>query len=269
MRPKVCLGIPSYGQVPADWWVPLSQFCAAQEKYGIEVIDIIHRGGMMVDQNRNFIVRQFLDKTNADWLYWVDSDNLNPLAAIKTLVDGAGDEKTLMCGVYYLKSTPTKPVAYEMSEGGRYYSMKNWRPGEILAIDGAGMNGVLCHRSVFEDIEKHYVPLQMASGGIVAVHKDDIDGEVFHNTTDEKDWKVIDGVLHMRLYPPSSMKTELPFFSIAYSRTEDFDFFEKAARVGHKLWCDTRVEAGHLRYTQVTGADYRKERREDPGDETI
>lgn len=260
---KVCLGIPSYGPQPPDWWVPFSKMVSVLHKQDIEIVDVIQHGSMMTDNNRNAIVRKFLD-TEADWLFWVDADNQNPLGAVRSLLDAAGSDRTLVCGLYYLKQDPTSPVAYRKVEDGRYDPIQGWRPGEIISIDAAGMNCVLSRRSVYEDIDKNFVPLQVMHGGLIAVHKDDIEGDVFEGTMEDTDNKVVDGVLHWRVFQTDR---DTPFFSLGYGRTEDFDFFEKAARCGHQLWCDTRVEAGHLRYEAVSGADYRRQQREANGNQ--
>lgn len=259
---KVCIGVPTYGNQPPEWWVPTMRKAAWLYQQDIELVDILQWGTMMTDKNRNVIVRKFL-ASEADWLYWIDADNTNPLGALRRLLNTAkSGNKTLVGGVYFLKQKENNPVAYLRLPNGRYETLPPYRQGEIVQVDASGMNGILCHRSVFEDIDENLMVFYIKTGGNVTVHIDDVEGDVFDDASDETDGKVIDGVLHTRVHLPDKDPPDVPFFTLENNRTEDFFFFEKAARVGHRLWLDTSVEAGHLKLEAVTGADYRENLRE-------
>jgi len=253
---KVAFGIPSYGSQSPTWWVPFTRQVGLLHKYGIEFVDVFNHGTMRTDGNRNVIARHFL-KSEAEWLFWVDADNVNPVASVRRLLDTAGNERTLVCGIYYTKEKNPIPVVYIHKKDGRYRHLTQWERGEIIQIDAAGMNCVLMHRSVLEDIDKNYVSLRLTNGGDIAVHRDDIEGDVFEDVGDQTDNKVIDGQFRLRVYTPTE-PINVPFFELRFGRTEDMNFFEKARRSGHQLWLDTSVECGHLKENAITGKEYRE-----------
>ena len=255
-KAKVAFGIPTYGNQSPSWWVPFTRQVGLLHNYDIEFIDVYNHGTMRTDGNRNVIARQFL-AGGAEWLFWVDADNVNPVASIRRLLDTAGNDRTLVSGLYYTKEENPIPVVYAHREHGRYRPLTQWERGEIIPIEAAGMNCCLMHRSVLEDIDKHYVSLRLAYGGDVAVHRDDIEGDVFKEKSAPNDNKVVDGQWLFRVYSPAE-PVNVPFFELRFGRTEDMGFFEKARRVGHQLWLDTSVECGHLRYSQVSGKEYRE-----------
>lgn len=255
-KAKVAFGIPTYGSQHPTWWVPFIRQVGLLHKYDIEFIDVFQHGTMRTDGNRNFISRQFL-ASEAEWLFWVDADNVNPIASVRRLLDTAGNTRTLVSGLYYTKEKNPIPVVYAYHEDGRYHHLTQWERGEIIPIEAAGMNCCLMHRSVLEDIDKNYVSLRMSIGGDMAVHRDDIVGDVFKEKTGPNDNKVVDGVFHLRVYTPTE-PVNVQFFELRYGRTEDMNFFEKARRVGHQLWLDTSVECGHLKYQGITGKEYRE-----------
>lgn len=262
---KIAFGIPVYGPQEWQWWRPLVQSAAALAAHGIELVDIFVEDSMATDRNRNGIVRRCMASA-AEWLVWIDADNINPLQAVKQLLDTASDGKKLVSGIYYAKTEEAHyaPIAYLREELGTfgqqvndYRPLNGWNRGEILAIDAAGMNCCLSHRSVYEDIDKAYQVLRLASGGYIAVHRDDVQGDVFDNGHAPTDGQVIEGVWHQRMYPPEA-PIDVPFFELRFARTEDYGFFEKAKRVGHQLWLDTAVECGHMRPDLAQGLDYRR-----------
>lgn len=239
---KLCIGIPAYGSQPPSWWRPLLVEAYKLRDYGIELVDVLVEQTMATDANRNSIATTFLDKTDADWLWWIDADNPVILGGIRRLMDTG---KNLVTGLYLGRGEKPYPIAYSQTEDGRYESIPPWTRGEIIPVDSAGMGALLSHRSVFEDIRKNFIPLQRADGGIIAVHADDIEGDYFSSMMSEKDGKVIDGIKHERVFEPT-VDAKVPFFALQMGRTEDIGFFEKASRVGHQLWLDTSVEVAHL-----------------------
>lgn len=255
-KAKVAFGVPTYGSQSPSWWVPFACQVGLLYKFDIEFIDVFQHGSMMTDGNRNRIARQFL-ASEAEWLFWVDADNVNPIASIKRLLDTAGKTRTLVSGVYFTREENPTPVVYTHHEDGRYRALEKWDKGEIIPIDAAGMNCCLMHRSVLEDIDKNYVTLRMTYGGDIAVHRDDIEGDVFKEARDPTDNKVIDGQWRFRVYSPA-VSVDVPFFELRFGRTEDMGFFEKARRCGHQLWLDTSVECGHLKEVPITGKEYRE-----------
>jgi hypothetical protein len=250
---RVSLGIPVYGSQTKDWWGPLVKQTGELYKQNIELAEVFVSSSMMTDVNRNHIVDDFL-KTDVEWLRWLDADNVDKIGALRRLLD---TRKTLVTGLYTKRNEKGGAVAYFKTPDGMYSEVSGHTPGEIFPIDAAGMGACLVHRSVFEDIQKNYFMFDMAGGGILTVHKDDIEGDVFDDALADYDNKLIEGTYHLRLRQPRKKKP-FPFFMIGFGRTEDYGFFEMAARSGHKLWLDTGVEVGHIGDKVYTPADVRE-----------
>jgi len=251
---RVAIGIPAYGSQSKDWWGPLVRQAAELHKQNIELVDLHVVGSMMTDVSRNHIVDDFL-KSDVEWLRWLDADNVDKLGSIRRLID---TRKTLVTGIYTKREEMGDNVAYFSTPEGAYRTVSGYTPGEIFPIQAAGMGGCLVHRSVFEDIQRSYFMFDLAGGGVVTVHKDDIRGDVFDDALDPTDGLAIDGALRLRLRQPTRPKP-FAFFMLGFGRTEDYGFFEMAARCGHRLWLDSGVEIGHLGEKVYMPADTRRE----------
>lgn len=167
----------------------------------------------------------------------------------------------MVTGMYVKRSEENpEPLLYQKTNDGRYKVLDNYRVGEILPIDASGMGGCLMHRSVLEDIERDYRVLMRPLGALTTVHKDDIVGSILDDDNADTDNKVIDGVLHTRLRMPLP-DTIFPFFMLGDGRSEDYGFFERAAKVGHTLYADTSVEIGHITDKVMKPSDWRKKKR--------
>lgn len=239
---RISIGIPVYGGGQSkDWWGPLVKQAAEFHSKNIELVNLHVVSSMMTDVARNHIVEEFL-KSDAEWLRWLDADNVDKLGSIRRLLD---TRKTLVSGIYTKRNDSGDLVAYFSTGEGEYKPVSGYVPGEIFPVDSAGMGGCLVHRSVFEDIQRNYFLFDMSIGGIIAIHKDDLQGDVFDDALTSYDNKVIEGVYYLRLRQ-THKKKPFPFFMLGFGRTEDYGFFEMAARCGHRLWLDTGVELGHI-----------------------
>lgn len=254
MPDKVVIGVPSIGSQNPEWWVRLSVLCSQFAKEGIELRGILNANGVMVDANRNLIVDIFL-QNNADWLFWIDSDTRLTYGAARTLIDSG---KTMTSGLYFAKSDLAHPIAYVRSETG-YEPLTAWEKGELREVDGAGLGCCMTHRTVYEDIQKQWARFRLHGGGETLVHVNDIRGNVTDGARHKDDRMLINGQLHSRLLPvPERTTAKYPFFVLEHCRTEDFWFFEKAQRAGHKLFLDTLVECDHYGSKAYSGEDYRE-----------
>lgn len=258
-KPKVAFAVPFYSDVDGRWWVQTTEFIATASQ-SVEYSGLIAMGTMATDHARNTIVDDFLKKTVAEWLFWIDADTHVPTGALSRLLAMG---KTLASGLYYGKNPPHPPIAYTRLENGTYVPLnktEDWERGEILPVDATGFGCMLTHRSVFEDIRKNYEMYQYADGGLAVIHNRDIIGDF---GTPEKgypnhehDGKVYRGQYRQRLIKPT-LDVNFHYFMIDRGRTEDIFFFDMARRVGHKVWMDTSVECGHSRPLPFTGKDYR------------
>lgn len=238
---KVFFGVVSYGPQTRAFWLGYSNMLALAGKYDIEYTGQASGVSMRTDGNRNQVVQSFL-KSKADWLMWIDSDNIIPLGGVRRLLD---TQKTLVTGLYYIKIEPYTPVAYWRTKQGTYKPINEWRRGEIVPVDVAGMGACLCHRSVFEDIKNQCILVQRYDGGITPVHKSRIYGEIPVKLK-LKQPSITDGVMKIGVCKPNFQYGPYPFFDFGYGRTEDLIFYELASQCGHNAWCDTSVECDHI-----------------------
>jgi hypothetical protein len=257
-RNSISIGVPYYGLFSGEWTTHMLQFTARLSK-NVEFRDVLTQGTMTADHSRNRIVEAFL-KSDAEWLFWIDSDTMVPSGAVERMMSVG---RTLVSGLYYGKNEPHNPIAYNVYNGAFTPIDKSiiWEKGELISVDATGMGCMLTHRSVYEDILKNYEVFQIPGGGVVPIHKNDILGDV--ETTEgvrhhEHDGKVYSGQMRLRLKKPTLADLAFPFFEVAYLRTEDMFFFDLARRVGHTPVLDSSVECGHLRFEPFTGAQYRE-----------
>ncbi len=251
----LAIGMAAYGNHPIDIGLSLASVTGQLVNEGITLEKIITSTSMSTDSNRNSTVKTFL-KGNAEWLYFMDTDNIIPASGIRRLMDA---ERTFISGIYHLKKAPWQPVAYWRQPDGRYRPISDWRKGEIIEVDMVGLGCALIHRSVFESIMRNYVPFQRILGGTIVVHREDI-VETGNSFEPEKCGKVIDGVLYDALMPvPDDIPdATFPLFRSEYNRTEDVGFCEMAQRCGHSIFVDTSVESEHAMLKFVTGHDYQE-----------
>lgn len=252
---NVFFGLVSYGPQPGAFWLPYSNMLALLSNYHIQYMGQSNGKSMRTDANRNQVVQSFL-KSKADWLMWVDTDNIIPLGGIRRLLD---NQKTLVTGLYYIKMPPHNPVAFERVSSGLYRSIKGWVRGEIVPVDMAGMGACLSHRSVFEDIEKQCVVLQKATGGVFAMHKARIYGKPVPEKPKFQLSSVVDGVLKESVYIVDFDYGAYPYFDFGFGRSEDVLFYELAAQCGHLAWCDTSVECDHVNTEWIIGGKDQRE----------
>lgn len=251
---EIAIGVACFGTQHPEWWSKLVSTAASAHHYNIDIGAIIQSNTMATDSNRNAISENFLS-TKFEWILWIDTDNYIPTGGVRRLLDVAKGGKSIVSGLYHMKTPPYATTAMFRRPDGMYQTMTDWNRGEIIPVDACGMGAVIIHRSVFEDIQKNFIPVRDWNGGLFVVHKDDIKGELVEDR--RKSMTVIHSVLHNPIHKTDPEK--FPFFYLQYCRTEDMVFYENAQRVGHQAWVDTSVEVPHQKLTEITGSNFREE----------
>jgi len=121
-------------------------------------------GGPTVPQNRNTVVRGFLN-TPYQWLLFLDDDMVFDPQAIQLLLATADAKRMpivggMACGIDE-ETREIRPTLYFWDEthehpGPVYKTIVTWEPGKILKVDATGCACLLIHRSVFEKIDGKY-----------------------------------------------------------------------------------------------------------------
>lgn len=264
-RPKVGLGIVSYGPQEPRFWKQLVESTAHLYKDGIEFDQIYHSGNSQTDINRNNVAHEFMEN-KSEWLMWVDADNPPPIGALHRLLSL---QLPAVSGVYFSGVPDAKMgmIAYVRNKEGAYNSIaevRDWEKGEVLQVDAVGMGCFLTHRSVYEQIQKDFSMYQRYSGGLIALRKDHINGEIpAKPNLVEHAMTVEDGIFYEPIIQVTHNKPKFPFFMSQFMRTEDFHFCEMV-RDSQEIWLDTSVEVPHIKSTPITGAHYRSSERQVP-----
>lgn len=264
---KVGVGIVSYGPQEPSWWIPMLEEFANFAKHGIEFDQIYWQGTSDVASNRNEVTNDFLTKNQSDWLWWIDADNPPAIGTLYRLLQLG---EPAVSGLYYSgrEWETMNPIAYVRNPANGGYAPlpvnrdpKEWQQGEILPVDAVGMGCFLTHRSVYEKIQEEYTFLQRGtSGGCLPIRKDKIRGEIPEKEKKNHPYMgtVKDGIYYEPVIKPMfKNKDKFPFFYSQHNRTEDMPFCELIRGVGIPIWVDTTCEVQHVKFTTVTGGNYR------------
>lgn len=251
---KVFFGVISYGPQLSEFWTKYADMLALLSKYDISYMGQSNGKSMRADGNRNIVVNTFL-RSNADWLMWVDTDNTIPLGGIRRLLD---NQKEFITALYYLKQEPHYPIAFiKNKKNGRYNEITNWRRGEIIPVDMAGMGACLTHRSVFEKIQEQCVVVQRYRSGVIPMLKSRVRGKLPEKASPIQPI-VTNGLFKESVCAPDYDYGPFPYFSFEYGKSEDVNFYALAADCGIEAWCDTSVECDHVGTWKINGEQYRE-----------
>src|SRR5579885_3459246 len=205
------IGIPSYGWVSMDFIVGLLYVVhigtAQKLLRGIKIARSLQ------PDVRNFLVRWFLDETDAQWLLQVDDDMAFTLRDSAMLLE-AGDPyaRRVVSGLIY--QTDEQIAWWGRDPRGR---VARYYPHTLglhrLARVGAAF--LLVHRRVFERMRQAAAP--------------------------EESWIWFGRDDDLRLTVNSLMQRA----------GEDTSFCRRAEELGFSIWGDSRVQVGHLKVTRI------------------
>jgi hypothetical protein len=137
--------------------------CDVMLKSGVEFKSTLRSQGNQIARQRETVITYWYDKTDTEWLLWVDSDVVISPDTFKLLWESRDAEKRpIVTGVYFTTDTPEEPLMIPMptvfnftddNNGGFGLSRVHPLPkNELIKVDAAGMGFVLMHRSVVERI---------------------------------------------------------------------------------------------------------------------
>jgi hypothetical protein len=132
-------------------------------KSGINFTSTLRSQGNQIARQRETVITYWYDKTDTEWLLWVDSDVVISPDKFKLLWDNKdAKERPMVTGVYFTTDTPEEPLMIPMptvfdfvddNDGG--FGLKRVHPlpeNKLIQIGAAGMGFILMHRSVVERI---------------------------------------------------------------------------------------------------------------------
>ena len=167
----------------------------------------------LITQARSKIANFFVNNTQHDYLFFLDSDiGFNGEDVLKLLSYKAD----IVSAAYPMKTIPERYCIDILQP--------EQRVGDLVKIGGNGMGFVLIHRNVFIDIAKKYP-------GLKYIPSD------YHSDTPHTEAEMNNSYHYF-----AEHRTQNSFMS------EDKSFFYRAQEVGYTIWLDTTIKLNHTGY---------------------
>ena len=141
-------------------------------KSGVNFTSTLRSQGNQIARQRETVITYWYDKTDTEWLLWVDSDVVISPDKFKLLWESKdAKERPIVTGVYFTTDTPEEPLMIPMptvfdfvdnEDGG--FGLKRVHPlpdNKLIQVGAAGMGFILMHRSVVERIRAILPDAQM------------------------------------------------------------------------------------------------------------
>jgi cellulose synthase/poly-beta-1,6-N-acetylglucosamine synthase-like glycosyltransferase len=164
----------------------------------------------LIHNARNQIVMSAIEQ-ECDYLFFIDSDCVLPVDALKKLV---ADDKDIVAGMYFGKVEPFPPIIYTKTEKGLYRHMTNYPKDQLVEADAVGMGCCL----IKVDALKNFV----------------FDKELEYEGGFKKTVK--ESYAFEPLPSPDSK---------FYAMGEDVAFCKRCQDLGYKIYVDTGVQCAH------------------------
>ena len=167
----------------------------------------------LITQARSKIANFFINNTEHDYLFFLDSDiGFKPEDVLKLLAH----QVPIVSGAYPMKIIPERYCVDVVQP--------EERRGDLVKINGNGMGFVLIHRQVFLDIAKQF-------SGLKYIPSD------YHSDTPHTEAEFNNSYHYF-----AEQQTQNGFMS------EDKSFFYRAQQVGYNIWLDTSIKLNHTGY---------------------
>lgn len=166
---KVAIVNCNPGQVSAEFTGSTLSFLvedSKDRKLLYEKIYLLRAGGIL-SVFRNQLTKWFLDKTNAEYLLFIDSDIEYTKDDVYKLVDQCSYSKPVVTGCYPIAADEGHVVCvYSLVQIKNEISMAPWKhlPPKLpqqttLSADGCGAGFLLIHRSLLVQMQRLYGPV--------------------------------------------------------------------------------------------------------------
>ena len=165
----------------------------------------------LITQGRSKIANFFINNTEHEYLFFLDSDIGFNCDDVLKLLD---HRQEIVCGAYPMK---TIPLRYNFT-----VSQPEQRKDGLIRIEGIGMGFVLIHRSVFVNIAKAFPSLK------------------YTPPTDDSNFTPTYNEMNNSYHFFMEHKEGNSYLS------EDKSFFHRANSIGYSIWLDPTITLQHI-----------------------
>ncbi len=178
-----------------------------------------------IAQGRNRVVRAFLEETDADWLWFVDTDETFPPDTLERLIASADPvERPIVSGLVFARrehGMPVSPACVALTEDGRPVQYETIPPVRHWPVGAVGAGCLLVHRRVLVEMgEKHA----------------------------EDAWPWFKYAQWQRRNDDGTVTPDV--------MGEDYTFSLRARALGIDLVVDTTIQLGHVKAHELTATDF-------------
>lgn len=147
-REKVAMCVPAYKDLPVIFVEHLIEQLNENAKY-YDLATVI-KDVIPIDVARNRCIQAAKIK-KADYIWFMDSDNISPPGALKKLMKGMKEYNAdMITGMYFEKAKPYFPVIRSYSPDYGFRKIDNPHIGGVIEIGGSGMGCALIKVGVFD-----------------------------------------------------------------------------------------------------------------------
>ncbi len=156
---SVLIGYCHNGTVRAEFHECLIDLLIHESKRrALSNLERTNAGGPYIADNRNRIAQYFVERTESEWLLFLDNDmvfNPNLLELLLAAADNA--HRKILAGCYVTLGEGEIPVVawLKRRDDGKLYTVGEFDPKAIVPLDLAGMGGTLIHRDVFINVRSY------------------------------------------------------------------------------------------------------------------
>jgi len=134
-------------------------------KSGVEFGSTLRSQGNQIARQRQTVIDYWYDKTDYEWLLWVDSDVVIGPEKFKLLWDNKdAKERPMITGIYFTTDNPEEPLMVPMptvysfaNDGEGNFKIARVHPlpeNKLIKVDAAGMGFIIMHRSIVPKIRE-------------------------------------------------------------------------------------------------------------------
>jgi hypothetical protein len=155
---KVVIGWIDGGQIMGGFAAYLAQILLHRSD---RIEAVIAASSPYLSDNRNSLVRTFLDQTDAEWLVSLDTDICVELESFDELLNAADKDKhPIVGGMYFLPMSTGIQVSascWDLNNPGKY----EWLADFVKEVNTEGLHAIglgyaVIHRSIFEKVAAQY-----------------------------------------------------------------------------------------------------------------